>query len=758
MRKLRLWQKIILFASFVLVCLILLITPILNFYIKHSLTKNLNNSLSAEVKIEKLRINFLRSKILISGFYIKEQVSDHNNCLFSLDKISIDLEKFDRDKKLLSFSEIRLEKPELYMIIDESGNNLWAKIFPQEKLQSNMSKNNIDMQGFNVIAEKIIIENAAVHHIDKKKKLNNSIENLFLTIKSAKHKKHLSSTYALSANIFSDYPGCNYQVEFIIEGNSEFSRDKKYLTAENSIGINSFNFVNKINVKASEQENEITEINFFFDINDYSEQYYRSGLLEIDILAKGIFDNDKFSISQAAIIADSIILQNSAGKDTSSIIADFTIEYTQTNYEKYSFSIISQGVFLRLNDDIICGSAFFDLDENGLIARNNISGSLNLKELNGLLSDNIHLTSGTAVINEDYKNNCSLDNSLFYNSFRFALEDLEIIYCSNKPLKVNILSLELADNSIIFENNIHTTKINNFTKLKITDIHNYLANEVVEIELTSEMNKIRLPKTGNRKIDISELTGEKPTYKIFSDVLASKIILKIDTVIFDDKLIFNNVYSLHFSPDAFIVDNFYSEIASGSVSGILDISEKDGNRISYLKMDVTDVDLSYFSNDETELSGKLNIISENKLFNFKKGYSEFNGSSGQTELYLTDFSLNSGKSRNFSLGQDNLKIDSLGIDLKLSGEKLTINPFQTFLNNISINTRGELYLIKDSLSIITILKIPASELDKNTKFAIRAITGNKKINRGLNDTDNMNLFLHLNGSLSSPDFEIFEIH
>ena len=117
---------IIILVSLIAVFLIALVS--LNYYFKKSIEDALNQSLNANIKIEKVRINVFSSSIKIKKVSIIGNDNFKNDTLVHFDKTTIKLEDYNTKTGEISLNTIEICNPNIKIITDENGKNCWKNI------------------------------------------------------------------------------------------------------------------------------------------------------------------------------------------------------------------------------------------------------------------------------------------------------------------------------------------------------------------------------------------------------------------------------------------------------------------------------------------------------------------------------------------------------------------------------------------------------------------------------------------------------
>ncbi len=754
-RRFKLWHKIIAGIVFFILLLIILITPVLNYYLKKTILSTMNATINADFKIEKLRLRLLKSEIEIYGIEINEKHSENNENLLSIRKISIALNDFNRKNGQLIIDELKICSADINLITLEDGTDLWSTIIKpsQKQVTDTLPKDVFDKFGIMIENTEILALN--IRKIDRKNNSEHYLSDIHLSAQASKKDESVYIEYFIHGDYRIENEDSESFSTISLEGNLLHSKNLKSIMVDNLIMINRIPVYFDIELYYAKNSGKASKLRLNSEINYSNEENHYQGGLSADINISGVFDSIPHTNIQAIFDVNDLYFSNLKSEDED-LFADFNLKINYCDSDSLLYSIEAERFLIKLGKDSIFGNSTLIFNDYAFIADNNINGKLELTNLKSFVGNKYSIEDGVLEISSDL--NGLTDNNTYSlrGSHYFAFRNLKI-NSGNKPHLIAenfVFNIEKGD--LIFNNDVIFKELSFTNDLYINNIQSFYSDKVTFLSIDSYISKIAFPSSGKRSFSLPRRAETEKEVDYFPENFHLDLRFIADSIISGENILSNLNINLIYSPALIKISDYHSELAGGVLKGDIELRKFPDYTTTKTNIAAKNIDLKYYEDAENGLSGFISVNMINDIISFKDDCSGNNYSNGINTLHLKDFSINTGRAARFGLNADNLKIDSLFMTVRVSGEKFIIEPFSANLNNIIFTNSGEIIPSKDTMSVRSFIRIPRDELDRKGRLAIRAMTESKYTPLKL-DENYINLLLEIYGSPSIPEYDLYEL-
>jgi hypothetical protein len=757
MKKLKIWQKILAILVFIIILVLVLITPVLNHYLKKSILNTMNNSLNAEVYIEKVRLKLLKSEIEIYGIEINETNSENKENLIKIRKLSIELEDFNRKNGNLLIEKLDICTTQINIITDEEGVQLWSTIMkPRQEETTDTVKRDI-FDEFGIFIKHIEIGNLNIHSIDRQKNKHFQINNIQISASSELSDSLINTRYSLFANYLPWQDDNETGLGISIEGDLQYLKEYKQIIADNEIMFNKILIENHLDISYGKNPEKSSKIAFSLDLDKYPKSPIQSytGKIRTEFDISGIFDTISYTAINAEIDVEKLMIKMHDA-DNEGIFADFNLLINYNDSDEYLYSISTDRFLIYIDGDSIAGHSSLIFNDSDFIAENNISGEINLTKLNSILLNKYYIDDGIFEINSDLNGKTNKESYSLRGSHYFAIRNLTYLIDDSPILVAESFVFNIEKGDIIFNNNINYKdyKLSNY--VYANNIQSFYSDDITLLEIVSYINKLKLPDSGKTKFSLPKQIESEKEYDVFPEKLNLRLSFRADSIFKGENIITKSRFSLTYSPFLIEIRDFYTEFADGIIDGEMEIRKLSNYNLSKTNIRAENLNIAYFKSQDNELQGIVDIFMLNEIYAYKEDQNTVNPSTGKNEFYIKDFSVKSNSASKFGYDTEFFGIDSLGMIVNASGDEYIIEPYTAQLNNIIFNNSGIVNPTKDSINIKFLFRIPSDDLDRKGRLVLMAMTERKLTPIKLDDTY-INLLLEVHGKLSEPKYDLYEL-
>ncbi|MDD3860209.1 MAG: hypothetical protein PHW83_08415 [Bacteroidales bacterium] len=731
------WHKIVRISIVCILAVLILLNTILTNYLRKNIEKTYSSLLNAEVSIENLRINYFNGTIKVFDILITGKNEFKTDTLLIADKLVFAKPEFDKTNKTIVINEMRIVNLRMNNIVSQNGHSCWdidktSKISDEEE----------DLSSFNIFVKTIILENSELLIINRKNNEIQSFRNINLRFNSEREESDITSEFSAECVINTkDFEN----KKLSLSGKSKYN-DKK-IEAEATIKYNEF----PIKLEFCAITDSLSEENSFVKLNtDFSKlpkqkDIETKGNLAIEVISKGIF-NKAFDFNfQLIVKADSISFVNN--KNKSSLILNFDTEISYNLTENEFFRFISEDVYMVSGTDSLKGFFNFCVNDTMTTAKSEIMGSFNSDILNSIYDD-ISFLTGIKV--STYSNLEGQINKLKKELLGEYFTNIEI----NTP-NFNIPEIQLSfnNNNFSFESYIVSDRITGKISYSIDEIENIYTDATIKHNFALDISKLYLAGSGGSAVSFMPDLNQSREFK-FPQKNETTVSIIIDTIQIKDKVL-KNIYSeIILSPYRFGVDKLSLEIGTGSLNGEFSFAKESDYLISTNSLILKNMDLAYFEDSNTNISGILNIDLKNTIYS-SENENLHPKNFGLNKIRIDGFRLQTGLLKSYEIDEEYLCLGNTEIITILEGDSLIVQPTIISINDANLNMKANYNIVTDSLMVSALIDIPDDYLSTKIKLLISMFASDSKLKLPKNKNRNTYL-LKISGLIEDLEYSIFE--
>ena len=722
--------KIILISIAGLSAILILINITLNIYFKNILEDTFNQELNANVKIQKVRINFFSSKVKIIGFTITGKNEFNSDTLINIDKAVIALNDYDAKKNLIVLENFSIYNPEINVITSKYGITNWESAI--SSFSQKDSLNNDEMQ-VKLFVKNINIINGSIKQIDKINNKQQSVNNININIESNKTDSTINTNFELDVFVNTSYLKNNINSS----GNLLIKNDVYNLNSFNKIGETQFN------LNGSYSNDTISNGDFFAKLYiDFSNpnNYSNSGKLKIDISGKSLISNIKPTHIGAMLSADSISISN-FNKDKYFFDGNLSLGYKEDTTN--TIFINSDYINIISNNDTIAGAFNISANNDSLFIESNFTNS-----------DTLHFCNKEDIFTLNIKSdlNCLTDKNIS-GEFRTYFETYSLIHPNDKNLTINLILHEFnSEFAVEYDYDIFNGK----TSIKVPNLQSYYIDSIIDILITTDIKYLDLSKlkTNSPKLK-SNLNPQQTTFKLPKH-FNYQITTNIDKIITPTTSISNIHSILNITSDKIELEKFHLDIGNGYIDANFCLNYNDTNTSFYNDIIIQNLDFSLLSSSPGLLAGNINLESHNNL-PYLYDTTHIINNKGTNLLILKDFRLKTDIFEEYAIDINSIEIDSAKIEINLNEDSLTISPTSFNINDALVNIYGGMHIYNNIMQTNVLIDIPNNYFSTKTKMLLSLIAKNKILKKQKSKSNDRKYYLiQIQGEINNPKVLFFE--
>ncbi|HNQ69126.1 MAG TPA: hypothetical protein PKN32_12160 [Bacteroidales bacterium] len=731
------WHKIVKISIACIVAVLILLNTLLTNYLRKNIEKTYSALLNAEVSIENLRINYFNGTIKVFNILITGKNEFKNDTLLIADKLVFAKPEYDKTSKNIVISEMRIVNLKMNNIISQNGNSCW-NIEKNNKL----SEDEEDLSSFDIFVKAINVENSELLIINRK---NNEIQSFTnINLKMNLHKQDL--------DIISDFnAGCTVNTKDLgnkklsLSGNSKYS-DKK-IEAEATFKYDEFPVEIEICwfTDSLSEENSFIKLKTDFAKLQKQKDIETKGNLEIELISHGIFNRSYDFNFQLNVKADSISFVNH--KNNASLRANFITKISYDNSGPDLFNFISNDIFLMSGTDTLKGFMDFRVNDTLTLVNSDLKGSFDSEILNLIYEDITFLTdfkiSTTSSLKgkiDNYKKDLLGEyiTNIEINSPGFNVPELQVSFIKDK---FSVETFIVSD--------IITGKID----YCINEIQNLYNQATVKHNLVIDISKLSIPDSDGSTVSYMPDIDQSRQFK-FPQKTETAIIINIDSIQMMNKVLQNLHSKVILSPDKFGIYILNLDIGTGRLNGEFSFNKESEYLVSNSSLIFDNMDLAYFADFNTNISGVLNIDLKNTVYSVENEI-EHPKNNGVNKIRIEGFRLHTGLLKSYEINEDYLTIGNTEIIAILEGDSLIVKPAFLTINDANVKVIADYNIITDSIMVSALFDIPDSYLSSKIKLLISlfASDSNLKIPK---DKDRSTYLLKISGLIDDLEYNIYE--
>ncbi|MDD2635749.1 MAG: AsmA family protein [Bacteroidales bacterium] len=735
--------KVLIISLSSLIAIVLIALVLLNYYFKKSIEDALNQSLNANVKIEKVRINVFSSSIKIKKVSIIGNDNFKNDTLVYFDKTTIKLEDYKAKSGEIYLNTIQIDNPSIKVIIDEDGENCWQNIVKQNANTDTISLNN----DFNLFVNNINVSNAQIIIIDKQTQSTNKFTNINFAINSLKTQNGFESNYKIDLITENTYFNSESSIyNFNLYGKINKDNETWGGTAKGNYAWLPLDLNFQVNLDSINKSESWFTACFNLDNTTHNTDSLKTnGKIVVDLKTNKQFIYDSSFNLKANVIFDNLSVINS---NQEKLFLDFETLLSYSPYQHEKLLIVSDSLFIANNTDTISGFLNMSFNRDKFTSNTFIN---NTGDIHYSINDiSMHLSAISnlnGIITKDLNNL----KGLFQYSLKLNTNDIS---------KDDNFELELfgAMDKLNFDYNLglKSELIEGQSYLNINNISTYFKNIPTNIKSAITINNIILPNIKNRhSFDFSSKI-ETSSFDInFPQKINTIFLLHIDSISSEAFAITNINAIVKFGPNSIGIDNLSAQLFNGNIEATyLTNKTQKGVHIDN-KYSIKDIDLSAFPNVDDKLEGLLNISGENSIFSTKDTV-DYSHNTGYNIINLSKFKLKTDFLKEYEIDEDFISISNADLEITLNKDSLELIPTDIAINKALLKLDATYLISSDNINANILINTPEEYLSKKIQLLIQFISDSKK-EKSKKQSDRLQYLLKITGKTDELKYKIYKL-
>ncbi len=743
--RLKRWHKITLISIAGILAILILFNVWLNYFLRNNMEESFNSMLNAKVKIEKVRVNFFSGSIKILNLSIIGKNEFSKDTLLLIDKLIIKPSSFDLKAKNLEFEELNIQNIKLKNIVSASGSNCWTNIL----IKNNETEKDSISDDFSLFVKNIIISNGQIENIDRKSNTIQLISKINIKVESEKEK----DLGIINCEFTSDFIAiADYWGEKTISLNGKLCNNENKINSEAVFSIDGFPINLNLNLDLDSLSIEESTLKIEADLANLPKvtDVASKGKLSVEVSSFGIFNSTKKTNFAAKILADSVILINQ--NNNKSIFADFDLKIDFFNSVDNSIRLSSDKIFLISDDKQLSGNFEFALDDTIFTALSDISGVFSTGVLDEIYSDKTFMTEfGIAA-------NSNLNGVITSKSNNLTGNYYSNVILTSEYFSVPEFSINCNKDMLEFSSSLVSDIVKGNINYQLSEFQNYFKSGYLQQNISADIEYIKIPEIADKQ-DIGSIGdiknfNSKPADFQFPKKTETNISIKIDSIIAGTKAFTKLEAEIMYNPDIFEISKFTVEIGNGQLFGKLNYKRNENNSIIKSSLILQDLDLNFFADSATDISGLINF-DFNNTFYLGNDSTSIKESKGTNSLRIENFKLKTGLFQEYELDVEYLAIANTELIAELQNGLLKLQPIKLYINDAEINVKGDYNIVNDSILFSALIDMPDKYMSSKIKFLISMFSESSK--KEIPEKENRNTYLlKITGTANKPEFRIFK--
>lgn len=736
--RLKRWHKISLISIASLTVILILFNIWLNGFVRRNLEESFNSMLDAKVTIEKVRVNFFSGSVKILGLYAIGNNEFSKDTLLSFETLTLKAESFNRKEKKIVFKEIKITDLDVKAIFSDKGKSCWEKI--QKK--GGDAKQKDEFEDYSILIKSISLESANITVINRQKNEIQQIKNLNISILSSEEAGKTISEFNAAFNYKNEYTDIeNFGL------NGKVTLNDKNILADANILFDGFPLKLNLDLNTDSLPESISKLKLevdFANLPKTSNNLYK-GKLAISASSKGLFSSNPEINFAANIIADSVIFRDKT--NNSSLIADFNVELNYEYSQQRNIKFASEKVFLLSGIDTLAGSFNFAINDTILIANSNLAGSFSFDILNNIFKSSTFLP----------KLNLNISSNLS-GTVNSKENNLNGEFTSNLNLNAELFKIPehiIKFNKDVFE--VKTSIVSEYLvgsfNYSMKNFKNIFATGQVKQEINADISFISIPET-NKSFALEPAMMVNDFSYNLSEKTDLSVNIAIDTIKITDKFITDINTNIKFIPQLTDIANCRMTIGEGRFSGFAKMTKEDTVWKSEIDFHLKDLNLNFFNDEKTEISGIVNFDIKDSFYT-EKDSTFFSKNIGLNSFSIKDFRYKTSLMRDYDIAEDYIIVDDCVATVSLNKDIISFDLNKTEVNDIELNAKGKYNFISDEILVTALMYVPKKYISAKLKLALAVFS--EKSEKEIPKRANMSsLILKVDGSLDNPKFHVYE--
>ncbi len=313
--------KILWISTATIIAVLIFVSIAFNYYLKKSIIEAMDETLNAEVKIDKVRYRVFSSTIDIYGLELKGRNEFKADILLEVKKASIKLEDYDADNNKILLESFNLDSPNIKNITSESGNNCWENILKETKKDLTST----DEEGFDLFCNNISITNASLVNEDRSSGKVQSILDLNIEANLWSQDTIIGVDYNINSDYtYAEIDGKSNTFTIGLKGAMFF--EGKEVRSYNKLQINTTPIELNLTVNYDSTINKASNLNLIVDLSEVNldSNIESEGNLYIDLDLNGVFGSVVNPEVELSIFATELKFENKSTNET--MFCDFVLD------------------------------------------------------------------------------------------------------------------------------------------------------------------------------------------------------------------------------------------------------------------------------------------------------------------------------------------------------------------------------------------------------------------------------------------------
>jgi hypothetical protein len=731
------WHKIVKISIVCILAVLILLNTLLTNYLRKNIEKTYSALLNAEVSIENLRINYFNGTIKVFDVLITGKNEFRTDTLLIADKLVFAKPEYDKTNKTIIISEMRVVNLKMNNIISQNGKSCW-----DIEKNTNISEDEEDLSNFKIFVKTVTLENSELLIINRKSNEIQSFTNINLKLNSVREDVDIISEFNAECVINTKDLG---NKKLSLSGNSKYS-DKR-IEAGATIKYDEFPVKLEICVitDSLSEENSFVKLNTDFAKLPKQKDIETKGNLEVEIFSKGVFSKNFDFNFQLIVKADSISFVNH--KNKSSLKANLNTAISYDNSGKEFFSFVSKDIFLQSGTDTLKGFIDFRVNDTVTFANSDITGSFNSEILNIIYDDITFLT--------DLKISTTSNLQGHIDKYKNELmgEYIANIEINTPGFNIPELQLSFVKNKFSVQSFIVSERITGKIDYSIENIQNLYNDATIKHNLIVDISKLSIPDSDGSAVSLMPNLDQSRQFK-FPQKTESAILVNIDSIEIKDKVLQNLHSEVIMTPNKFGIYLLNLDIGTGRLNGEFSFNKESEYLVSNSLLVLDNMDLIYFADSNTNISGVLNIDLKNTVYSSENEI-EHPKNNGVNKIRLEGFRLQTGLFKSYEINEDYLNVGNTEIITILDGDSLFVKPTFITINDAKVNVRANYNIITDSIMVSALFDIPDSYLSSKVKLLISMFASDSNLKLPKNKNRNTYL-LKISGLIEDLEYNVYE--
>ncbi|MCK9255920.1 MAG: hypothetical protein M0P36_09060 [Bacteroidales bacterium] len=739
--KLKKGHKIALIILGFLFAVFLFLKIFLNIYLRKSLEEELNKILNAEVKIEKLDLKLFSAQLRIYNILIIGQGEFKNDTLINCEKLILDLENFDKKTNTIVFGNVLLDNLTIKNISSENHNLCWDNILNKKELEKNKADENIQDPKISLFVRKFILTDAIVEIIDRSTNEKQSLSDIQLIVNFNSNLEEIKANFDFE---------CLYNSELTNKINckakGDFLNSENDLSAKTDLNFNDFPMNLQFSMNTDSLKNSKLLFSLISDLSKINSNINKyKGEISLELEAEGNLKNFNISNFNYSFLADSVIIQNKNSSD--SVFVNFSHDFTFNTSSEFFGRNIFKNVNIYSNNQSLNGEFLWEISDSNYNINSNLNGEFNFESFAKILN----------LENNNFDFNLKALADLNYKySMQENFQQGNFIISTNLKtpfFEFNNSEIKFINNEFVFYSDFYSEYSQGNFKLNSGEFANYIQQKPILFDFNIYFSNLIIPKFDFKKNKKPKIKSSLPINSIydFSDKFILNAKCKIDSLnileknIFDIETIFKlNSESLSLKSNKITLDKGYLKFD-------LKVLKTEEDNLLISNFDLNNLDLCYFMDENSELSGFLNIKIDNNIYFGKNSSQSF----GENKISLQDFEMRTDFLKDYGINEDKLKIFDFETKILLKNDSLNILPFRIKINELKADFIGNIDLNLEKIDFNILFDIPDDYLTKFVKLAL--FTFSKKSEMSFEKKQNRTFkLLKIEGDLENPKINLYD--